>query len=186
LSSYSAAVGYGGYCIQLFPSPLWKEADPPCEGVSSFPEEDVDSAISLFSLKCLAASDFDWRAISSGYRPGGVSALTAKFASVATHSSKPVCTSQHNWDIVKRIAGMIIQSLFTQLMVGPVSAMLTMEIKEVCNGGFEDGNCMRFENIADLFFESWNAARDLAGGLQIDTQCLLFRKDTDPFADSVS
>jgi len=186
LSTYPAAVGYGGYCVQLFPSPIWKEVDPPCEGVPSFPEEDIASGISLFSLKCLAASDFDWRVVSSGYRPGGVSALTTKFASVYPHSSKPACSSQHNWDMVKRIAGMMIQSLFTQLMVGPVSAMLTMETKEVCNGGFESGNCLRFENVADLFFESWNAAQDLAGGLQADTRCLLFRSDVDPFADFAS
>jgi len=183
LSTYPAAVGFGGYCIQLFPSPVWKEADPPCEGVPSFPGEDIASGISLFSLKCIAASDFDWRVMSSGYRPGGVSALTAKFASVSPHSSKPVCSSEHNWDMIKRITGMIIQSLFTQLMVGPVSAMLTMEVKEVCNGGFEEGNCLRFENIADLFFESSNAAQDLAGGLQVDMQCLFFRADVDPFAD---
>jgi len=181
LSSYPAAVGYGGYCIQLFPSPLWQEADPPCEGGPNFPEEGIAPGISLFSLKCLAASDFDWRAMSSGSRPGGVSALTAKFASVSPYSSKPVCSSQHNWDMLKGIAGMIIQSLFTQLMVGPVSAMLTMEIREICNGGFEDDNCLRFENIADLFFESWNAAHNLADGLQADVQCLLFRADVDTF-----
>jgi len=183
LSSYPAAVGYEGYCIQLFPSPTWEEVDPPCEGVGSFPNVDTVAGVALFSLKCLAASDFDWRTISAGYRPGGVSALTAKYSSTSPMSSKPVCSTQHNSDLAKRVVGMTAQSLYTQLMVGPVSAMLSMEVKDICNGGFEDGNCLRFENVADLFFESWNAAEYLAYGLYADTQCLLFRSDVDPFAE---
>jgi len=182
LASYPTALGYQGYCIHLFPSPTWRSADPPCEGVPSFPEEDVTAGVSLFSLKCLAAGDFDWRTTASGYRPGGVSALTNMFSIVRPASAASACSREYNSELVTRIFGMVMQLLFTQLMVGPVSAMLTMEVKLVCAGAFEGANCLQFENLADIFFESLNAAQNLAAGIDVDAQCLLFRSNKDPFS----
>jgi len=152
LGSYPAAAGYEGYCIQLFPSPSWRSADSPCEGTAAFPDGLAVPGIALYSLKCLAASDFDWRTISSGYRPGGVSALSANLATVVSFSNAPDCSQRQNSDAVANIAGMLTQLLFIPLMVGPVSAMLTMGVKDVCNGGFVEDNCLRFENVVDLFF----------------------------------
>jgi len=182
VSSYPAASGYKGYCIQLFPNPNWRSADAPCEGMEDFPREDGVPGVSLYSLKCLASSDFDWRTISTGYRPGGVSALSTKYAPVVSFADAPVCSQRKSSDMANNIASMALQSLFTQLMVGPVSAMLTMEVKDVCNGGFANGNCLRFENIMDLFFESWNAARNMATNFESEILCILFRGDVDPFA----
>lgn len=198
LSAYPTATGYGGYCVQLFPSPRWRETEPPCEGAPNMPDTDGIPGVALFSLKCLADVSFDWRKITSGYRPGGVSALTAGFAPVVPLSAAPKCSNKRNSDMVTRIVGMMVQSFFTQLMVGPVGAMLTMEVKEVCSSGFESGylsagagesslrkhqNCMNFENIMALFFESLNSAAHISSGLEEDLQCLLFRADVDPFAE---
>jgi len=152
LASNPTAQGYAGYCVQLFPSPSWRNAGPPCETTDAFPNEDVVAGVVLYSLKCLAASDFDWRTISSGYRPGGVSAMTSRYAPVVPFSDAPVCSKKSNADLVVNVIGMSTQALFTQYMVGPVGAMLTMEVKEICYGGFETDTCLRFENVMDLFF----------------------------------
>jgi len=186
LASYPSAQGYAGYCVQLFPSPSWRQADPPCEGMDAFPEEDVVAGVALYSLKCLAVSDFDWRTISSGYRPGGVSAMTSRYAQVIPLSQAPVCSKKSGADLVVNVIGASTQALFTQCMVGPISAMLTMDVKELCGGGFEPDACLRFENAMDLFFESWNAGKDMASGLQADMTCLLFRGDADPFEEAAS
>jgi len=183
LASHPTAQGYAGYCVQLLPLPSWKKVAPPCEGIDAFPDDHVIPGVALFSLKCLAASDFDWRTVSSGYRPGGVSAMTAQYASVVPFSGKPVCSKQSNTDLAMNLAVSLIQGLFTQLMVGPASAMLTMETKEICNGGFEAGTCLRFENVMDLLFESFIAAQNIATGFQADLTCLLFRSDFDPFTN---
>jgi len=179
LASYPAAIAYSGYCVQLFPSPTWKQADAPCEGMEHFPKEEVVAGVALFSLKCLAASDFDWREISPGYRPGGVSALLHGYAPVVPFSAAPVCSQKRNSDMANRIVGMVVQSLFTQLFVGPVSAMLTMEVKEICSNSFEGNSCLRFENVMDTFFESWNAAKQMASSMTVDAQCLFLRADFD-------
>jgi len=181
LASYPISQGYAGYCVLLFPSPSWRDADPPCEGTDAFPGEDRLDGVALFSLKCLAASDFDWRTVSSIYRPG-VSAMVS-IAKVIPFSEAPLCSKQSNTDLVMNVIGMSIQALFTQHMVGPISAMLTMEVKEVCSGGFEADGCLRFENVMDLFFESWIAAQNMASVLHADVSCLLFRTDVDPFAE---
>jgi len=181
LASYPIAKGYAGYCVQLFPSPSWRKADAPCEGMDAFPDEDVVAGVALYSLKCLAVSDFDWRTVSSGYRPGGVSAMSSAYGQVLPFSHAPVCSQKSNTDLVVNVIGASIQALFTQHMVGPISAMLTMEVKEICSGGFEADTCLRFENIMDLFFESLHAAEGMAGGLHADMMCLLFRSDIDPF-----
>jgi len=182
LATYPVAKGYVGYCVQLFPSPSWRNADAPCEGMDAFPDEDVAAGVALYSLKCLAVSDFDWRTVSSAYRPGGVSAMASAYAQVRPSSDAPVCSQKSNTDLVVNVIGISTQALFTQFMVGPISAMLTMEVKEICSGGFEANACLRFENVMDLFFESWNAAKDMASGLEADMTCLLFRLDVDPFA----
>jgi len=180
IATYPPAVAYAGLCIQLFPSPSWRAADAPCEGTEAFPDEEGVSGVALYSLKCLAASDFDWRTVSSGYRPGGVTALAATHANVVPLSDAPVCSTQHNFEMARNIIGMAAQLFFTQLMVGPVSAMLTMEVKEICDAGFH-GKCLRFENIMDLFFESWIGAQNLGSGLLSDVLCVLLRIDYDPF-----
>jgi len=141
------------------------------------------ASVALYSLKCLAVSDFDWRTVSSSYRPGGVSAMGSAYAQVRPFSDAPVCSKKSNTDLAVNVIGMSTQALFTQHMVGPISAMLTLEVKEICIGGFEADGCLRFENVMDLFFESLNAAKDIASGLQADMMCLLFRSDIDPFAD---
>jgi len=182
LASYPAARAYNGYCVQMFPSPTWKASSAPCEGADGFPDVQATAGVSLFSIRCLAASDFDWRVVSPGFRPGGVSAVTAQAAPVLPFSDKTTCPEKRNSDMLARVLSMFIQSLFTQLMVGPVSAMLTMEVKEVCIGGFSAGNCMRFENVADLFFESWDAAAEFPSTIHSDLQCLLFRAQYDPFS----
>jgi len=181
LASYPTSTAYGGYCVKLFPSPNWKAAAPPCEGTDSFPNEDQVAGVALFSLKCLAASDFDWREISSGYRPGGVSAMSSMYAQVAPFSAAPVCSEKKNTNLIHGILGMIMQSFFTQLMVAPVSALLTMEVKEICSGGFENDGCLRFENVIDLFFESFDAARNLAYAIETEATCLFLRAEVDPF-----
>jgi len=183
LASYPNAQGYAGYCVQLFPSPSWRSVDAPCEGTDDFPDDNAVAGVALFSLKCLAASDFDWRTISTGYRPGGVSAMTSVYADVIPFANAPVCSQRSNADLTVDMIGMTIQGLFTQHTVGPVSAMLTMEVKEICIGGFEADTCLRFENMMDLFFESWNAGKDMASGIHADIMCLAFRSDVDPFAD---
>jgi len=183
LSAHPAAIGYEGRCVQLFPSPNWRSADPPCEGTASFPDEDVVHGIALFSLKCLAAGDFDWRTVAPGYRPGGVSALTAMYSSVTPFSSAPVCSTTSNSDMVIRLLGMATQLLLTQLMVGPISAMLFMESKTICSGGFEHANCLRFENVVDLFFESYTSTHNLVNSISTDISCFLFRTDLDPFSN---
>lgn len=182
LSAYPSAEGYAGYCVLLFPSPSWRAADPPCEGTHGFPEQDFVPGVSLFSLKCLAASDFDWRTVSPGVRPGGVSALGATFASVVPFSKRHVCSHKRNSDMIVNIVGLAIQSLFTQLMVAPVSAMLTMEVKEVCGNGFDGDSCLRFENLVDILFESLNHAESAGGQLASDIMCLVARVDSDLFA----
>jgi len=182
LASYPKAQGYAGFCVQLLPSPTWRNAHPPCEGMDAFPNEDVVPGVALFSLKCLAASDFDWRTVSSGYRPGGASAITSAYATVIPFSSKPACSEQSNTDLVVHVVTFLIQGVFTQLMVSPISAMLTMEVKEICDGGFKDGTCLRFENIMDLFFESFIAAENIATEFHSDMMCLFFRSNFDPFA----
>jgi len=179
LNSYPSAVGYDGYCIQLFPSPTWRDADPPCEGKGGVAEE--EDSVALFSLKCLASSDFDYRTISQGYRQGGVSALTKTWAEVVAASPKPVCAEKENSKMITNLVGMAGQAIFTQLMVGPVCAMLTMGVKEVCNGGFAQGSCLRFENVIDVFFESLNAADAMTSSMQEEVMCLVFRRDINPF-----
>jgi len=183
LASYPIAHGYAGFCVQMFPSPSWRNADAPCEGMNAFPDEDVVAGVALYALKCLAASDFDWRTVSPGYRPGGVSAMASAHARVLPFSDAPVCARKSNIDLVVNVIGMLVQALFTQHMVGPISAMLTMEVKEICNGGFEADGCLGFENMMDLFFESWNAAKDMVSGIHAEVMCLLFKSDIDPFAD---
>jgi len=183
LAAYPVARGYAGYCVQLFPSPSWRTADAPCEGMDAFPDEDVVAGVALYSLKCLAVSDFDWRTVSSGYRPGGVSAMASAYAKVIPFSKAPVCSEKSNTDLMVNVIGTSTQALFTQHMVGPITAMITMEVKEICSGGFEPEGCLRFENVMDLFFESWKAAEDMTSGLQADIVCLLFRSDFDAFTD---
>jgi len=183
LSAYAAASNYAGYCILMFPSPDWKEGAPPCEGMSSFPEDSSVDGVALFSLKCLAATDFDWRTVSPGYRPGGVSAMMGKYASVVPLSDQPTCAKMRTSHMAVRIVGMAVQSLFTQLMAAPVSAMLMMEVKSICTPGFED--CMRFENVAAVFFESFSSSHDMVSSIGADVMCLLARADTDPFAEFV-
>jgi len=182
LDAYPAATQYSGFCVQLFPSPTFRLSHAPCEGLSDFPNENVAPGVPLFSLKCLAASDFDWRSISAGYRPGGVSALTSMDATVHPVSAKPMCGNQRNSDLITRVLGMAVQTLFTQIMVVPISAFLVMDVKEICSSGFAGSTCLRFENVLDLFFESFNTAHALASSIDADLQCLLFHKDVDPFA----
>lgn len=181
ISTHPAATDYKGYCVQLFPSPHWRTEDAPCEGTTTFAEHDGAPGVSLFSLKCLASSDFDWKLISPGYRPGGVSALFNKVATVHVFSSKPICSTQQNSRMASGILDAMLQMWFTQLMVAPVAAMLTMDVKEVCTSGFQHATCLRFENMVDLFFESWNAAHGLAEDLYTDAMCIAFKADVDPF-----
>jgi len=67
-------------------------------------------------------------------------------------------------------------------MVAPVSAMLTMEVKEVCGNGFDGDSCLRFENLVDILFESLNHAESAGGQLASDIMCLVARVDSDLFA----
>jgi len=180
LASYPVANGYAGYCVQLFPSPSWRSADAPCEGTDAFPDDDAVAGVALFSLKCLATSDFDWRTISTGYRPGGVTAMTSVYADVTVFSNAPVCSQRSNTDLAMNVVGMTIQGIFTQNMVGPLSAMLFMDVKNICSGGFEADACLRFENVMDLFFESWSAAQEMATAVHADMICLILRSDIDP------
>jgi len=169
IDSYSPAAA--GYCVQLFPAVRWRHMNAPCE------KDDADH-VTMYSIACDVSADFDYRLITSGFRPGGVSAFSAYLVPAAPASQRPACHEQHNTDMAIRVLGMMLQLPFTQLMVAPVGAMLTMSLQDLCPGGAAfDGKCLGFTNVMDLFFESMNACASLYMAIQSDLACLLFRHE---------
>lgn len=174
LDSYPSALA--GSCIQLFPPPIWRDVNAPCEQ-----DEDSDH-VALFAITCDAAQDFDYRLISPGYRPGGVSAFSARLATVSPASPQPKCHERSNTHMATSIVATLLQLPFTLLLVPPVGAMLTVGLTKVCPGGAAfDGKCLGFTNMIDTFFEMFNAGLSLTTGLEADLLCFLFREAPDDY-----